>query len=297
GSGTDTLELSGSGRAAYSVRVQNGNVVFTQRDGGIDGIDTVAGVETIRFTDTQADLSAEATITRLYDAVFNRAPDQAGKQFWLAANTNGLSLHDVAANFIASTEALQLHGELSNAQYIDKLYTFALDREADAAGRAYWLGQLDNGAIDRAGVLLSFANSTEKLASEAAAPAVLDFNLSETASLVRLYDTLLGRRPDEGGINHWLQANEGGASLQDIAYSFVVSTEAQQRHGTLSNHAYVDMLYKTALNRTGSVEEVASWTYQLDTGAMHRGDVLLGFADSAEKIGLVGVIDTSIETV
>lgn len=297
GTGTDTLELSGSGRAAYSLRVQNGNVVFTQRDSGTDGIDTVGGVETIRFTDTQPDLGAEATITRLYDAVFNRAPGQAEKQFWLAANTNGVSLHDVAANFIASTEARQLHGELSNAQYIDKLYTFALDREADAAGRAYWLGQLENGAIDRAGVLLSFANSTEKLGSEAATPAVLDFNLSEAASLVRLYDTLLGRRPDEGGINHWLQANEGGVLLQDIAYSFVVSTEAQQRHGALSNHAYVDMLYKTALNRAGSVEEVASWTYQLDTGAMHRGDVLLGFADSAEKIGLVGVINTSIETV
>ena len=33
----------------------------------------------------------------------------------------------------------------------------------------------------------------------------------------------------------------------------------------------------------------------LDSGRLDRGDVLLAFADSAEKVGLVGVISTSLD--
>jgi hypothetical protein len=296
GRGVDTLLLTGSGRADYALRIQDGKTVFTHRNSGMDGVDTVANVELIRFSGTPPDLGADATLTRLYDAVFNRAPDASGKNSWLAANANGTSMHDIAANLVSSAEAQQLHGALSNVQYVDKLYNLALDRTADTAGRDYWSGMLDNGRLDRADVLLNFVNSSEKLASEHGVPIELDFNRSEVASLVRLYDSVLHRHPDQDGINYWIATNEGGIALRDIAACFVDSVEGRHLYGALNNAQYVEMLYRQVLQRDGSAQERAGWTAGLDNGSLQRGDVALAFADSAEKIALVGVIDTSIAT-
>jgi hypothetical protein len=65
----------------------------------------------------------------------------------------------------------------------------------------------------------------------------------------------------------------------------------------MSNTQFVEYLYKAGLDRQGRAEEVAAWASQLDSGAINRADALLGFADSAEKIALVGVMSTSIETI
>ena len=53
-------------------------------------------------------------------------------------------------------------------------------------------------------------------------------------------------------------------------------------------------LYDAALGRKAG--EVENWAALLDHGAVDRGDLLLGFAEPAEMIGLVGVITTSMET-
>ena len=124
---------------------------------------------------------------------------------------------------------------------------------------------------------------------------ILDFNLSETATLVRLYDALLNRHPDEGGINGWLAANDAGMSNHDISFSFVNSAEARQLHGDMSDEGFVGMLYQTALNREADAGGRALWTGALENHALDRADVALGFANSAEHMQLVGVITTSID--
>jgi hypothetical protein len=47
--------------------------------------------------------------------------------------------------------------------FVDMLYHTALNREADAGGRASWVGLLENHTLDRADVLLGFANSVENM--------------------------------------------------------------------------------------------------------------------------------------
>ena len=299
GAGRDTLLLKGASLADYTVRIENGKTVFSHLNGGAGGTDTVADVETLRFTDPvlSPDLSADATITRLYESLLNRAPDPAGKALWLEAHANGMSMHDIANSFVNSAEAQQLYGVMSDEGFVDMLYHTALHREADAGGRALWTGALENHALDRADVLLGFANSTEKLTQKINDAADLDFNLSEAATLVRLYDALLNRHPDQGGINGWLAANDAGMSTHDISFSFVNSAEAQQLHGVMSDEGFVDMLYQTALNREADAGGRALWTGALENHALDRADVLLGFANSAEHMQLVGVITTSIETI
>ena len=67
GAGIDTLLLSGSSIHDYTVRIANGKTVFSHLN-GTGGTDTVADVERLHFMDPvlNPDLSADATITRLY---------------------------------------------------------------------------------------------------------------------------------------------------------------------------------------------------------------------------------------
>lgn len=294
GADRDILQLSGAGRADYAMRIEEGKLVITHH--GSDGVDTVTDVEAIRFTGSGPDLSADGTLTRLYDAAFDRTPDEDGKAYWLNESSSGMSMHDIATVFLASNEPEQSSETMSNAQFVDQLYQFALGRSADSSGRSYWLDMLDSGQADRANVLLAFVNSEEKLALEPVVPVDLDFNQSDIATLVRMYDTLFNRRPDQDGINYWIQANEAGMAMSDIASAFVAAGEVQYLYSAMSNEQYIAMLYKTGLGRDGSTEEIAEWARQLDNG-LSRGEVLLSFADSAEKIGLVGGISTSIETI
>jgi hypothetical protein len=118
---------------------------------------------------------------------------------------------------------------------------------------------------------------------------------TDVGILVRMYDTLFQRHVDEGGINFWLGSKEAGLTLHQIADYFIASDEAQP-YAAMSNEQFVAALYTLALGREGRAEEVVWWADGLDRGYTSRGDVLLGFAESAEKIGLVGVISTTIET-
>ena len=290
GYGTDTLLLVGRDAGDYSFRFHNGNAVITHKDGGTDGSDTVANVEMIRFTGD--DMRIGAVVGRLYEALLNREADHDGKNDWVQAHESGLSTHDIAMGFVQSAEAKLLHGEMSDVEYVSMLYTTALDRDADQEGLNNWTEALETGSMDRADVLLGFANSAEKLSSE---PVVeIDFNRSEAATLIRMYESLFNRAPDEDGINAHLAGLENGASLHDVALGFVNSAEAEQTYGSMTNIEFIDMLYSSALDRTADVEGLNNWTAALENGFMDRADVLLGFADSTEKIELMGVVTTTI---
>lgn len=110
--------------------------------------------------------SAAAQVTRLYDAAFDRAPDDAGLTFWTnVLRTDAADLDDVAELFVASPEFRDRYGDTDDSGFVDLLYRNVLDREPDAAGRALWVGALarDDG-LDRDEVLLAFSESPEHVA-------------------------------------------------------------------------------------------------------------------------------------
>ena len=62
---------------------------------------------------------------------------------------------------MASEEFTDLYGhDLGDDEFIGALYHNVLERDADADGQAYWLGQLVGG-VARYDVLEAFANSAE----------------------------------------------------------------------------------------------------------------------------------------
>lgn len=133
-----------------------------------DGIDQLYDISRLQFADGGLaldtglnDTAAEAY--RIYKAAFNRTPDAAGLGFWMSQMDNGTELLDVAAAFIGSEEFSRLNGpSLSDADFIDAMYTNVLGRGADAGGFNYWLGVMDSGA-SRAYVLSEFSESPENI--------------------------------------------------------------------------------------------------------------------------------------
>ena len=109
---------------------------------------------------------------RLYEAVFNRNPmegDTAGLGYWVGEIDAGMTLEDVAARFIDSSEFVAVYGASpDNATFLTKLYENILDRSPDSEGYGWWLNELNtNAERTQAKVLAEFAESDENQAAVA----------------------------------------------------------------------------------------------------------------------------------
>ncbi len=250
--------------------------------------DIYASIEQVDFIDgrmvfNQGD--AIAQVYRLYDAAFDRTPDQGGLNAYTADLYRGRELADVAAGFVTSEEfTLRYGANLPNQGFVEQLYRNVLGREGDAAGIQNWTGALDGG-VSRADVLVGFSESQEH--REILAPEILLglWDRSDNAALVgRLYDSVFARLPDLGGLSNWTgQLDRGDMTAEVVAENFLGSAEAQLIYGPeLSSTELVNALYVNALGREGDAAGVQNWVSALDSGALTRAQVLLGFSESAE---------------
>lgn len=102
---------------------------------------------------------------RLYQAAFDRTPDQFGVGFWISRLDKGVSLKDIATAFVASTEFKAVYGSNpSNAEIVAKFYQNVLNREPDPQSR-FWVDVLDRKAATVAEVLVGFSESAENAVS------------------------------------------------------------------------------------------------------------------------------------
>ncbi len=102
-----------------------------------------------------------AQVTRLYDTVFDRAPDAPGLDFWVNHMNNGWTLDTVAGLFITADEFALTYGQPDNRSFVAEMYRNVLDREGEPLGVAGWTGWLDSGAMDRSDVVVGFSESAE----------------------------------------------------------------------------------------------------------------------------------------
>ena len=97
--------------------------------------------------------------SRLYSVALNRAPDSVGLDYW----TNRLASRQItgtqaAYGFFFSQEFLNTN--MSNEEYVTRLYRTFLDRDPEAQGYHYWLTRLADGA-SRRDVFYGFSGSAE----------------------------------------------------------------------------------------------------------------------------------------
>ena len=86
----------------------------------------------------------EAFVTRLYQVCLDRKPDKDGLNDWVNQLKNGKTGGEVAYGFVFSKEFK--NKKLSNADFVEYMYSAFFGRKSDAAGKKYWVDQLDNGA-------------------------------------------------------------------------------------------------------------------------------------------------------
>lgn len=139
---------------------------------GADGIDSVASAERLLFTDSGIAFDGGGNggaAYRVYQAAFNRTPDKGGVGYWIGAMDKGMSLRDVAQNFVAPAEFKLAYGAApTNAELVGKFYENVLHRQPEQAGFDYWVGVLNRNPASVADVLQGISESGENVASLAA---------------------------------------------------------------------------------------------------------------------------------
>jgi hypothetical protein len=132
------------------------------------GQDKLVGIERVIFADKQVALDIDGTAGqayRVYQAAFNRTPDNGGLKYWIGLMDGGVSLPTVSSAFIASAEFKTLYGSNpTNELFVSKLYDNVLHRTPDAGGYNYWVGLLNTNKIDNISTLINFSESTENQA-------------------------------------------------------------------------------------------------------------------------------------
>ncbi|HTH29323.1 MAG TPA: DUF4214 domain-containing protein, partial [Sphingobium sp.] len=104
---------------------------------------------------------------RLYQAAFDRTPDGGGLEFWISYfDGNKGTLNTVSNHFIHSAEFINTFGTeqtVSNARFVELMYTHTLGRDHEQAGFDFWVEKLASKAMSRADVLANFSESAENI--------------------------------------------------------------------------------------------------------------------------------------
>jgi hypothetical protein len=126
--------------------------------------------------------SSQDQVVELYYAALGRKPSGAELDYYSTMLASGVSVTQIATDFLASPEFASLYGSNpSNAQYVTALYQNVLHRAPSASEVAYYTNVLTS-SESRLQVLFNFINSPENqqnLASQLIAPGAID---TDTAS-------------------------------------------------------------------------------------------------------------------
>jgi hypothetical protein len=104
---------------------------------------------------------------------------------------------------------------------------------------------------------------------------------SRVHSVTRLYQAYFLRTPDYGGLDYWLDRRAAGTGINTISNSFAGSSEFSRRYGSLSNAAFVDLVYDNVLGRSPDAAGRSYWIDRLAKGTS-RGQVMANFSQSSE---------------
>ncbi|WP_298128237.1 DUF4214 domain-containing protein [Brevundimonas sp.] len=259
GTGIDTAMFAGSYSAATIT--QSGATITVA---GTDGRDTLTNIEILQFSDAIVDVvngqvAAEARMT---------LNGTAGRDTLVGGGSNDILRAGAGDDMLRGTGGSDL---LDGGDGFDTANFSGVRRQYVASSTSV------SGNGEGTDTLISIEQARF-------VDGILTFDASSaSAQVMRLYSATLNRVPDQGG----LEANTGALAslgLQGLANTFVASAEFQARFGALNNQQFVEQLYQFALGRTGDAPGIASWVALLNGGAS-RGQVVVGFSESAENVG------------
>jgi hypothetical protein len=192
------------------------------------------------------------------------------------------TLHD-----IIFTDGVGRFDATGNAEEAARLYQAALNRLPDAGGLDFWTAQLDSQTLGLNDVALAFIHSAEFSARNG--------SLDNQSFVQQLYQNVLGRAGESGGLQFWTGQLGAGESRAQVLVGF--SDSMENKADTSVNIGDKDRgeayrLYQAAFNRTPDSGGLNFWTSQLDRGAAPV-QVAQGFVGSGEFAQLFAGLDTT----
>ena len=107
--------------------------------------------------------------------------------------------------------------EKSFEDFIERLYTIALNRDSDAEGKAFWIKRVTKEGATGADCARFFLLD---------APEFMNRNLSVDTFVETLYKTFFDRKSDAAGKKGWVDAiNSKKMTRSDVVNNFIESTE------------------------------------------------------------------------
>lgn len=301
GAGHDILFAGGAGEAVRALARGEMDITVTGAGSGTiasrPGVSARADgqilrtefslIEEIRFVDGYTSYSPNSiasSVERLYNVLLGRPSDPLGLASWTAQIEDGaLGYNQMADAFLNSAEGLARFAASDSTAYTASLYRNALGREGDPGEIAHWAAAIDNGSLTRTTALVSFASSEEAKAYQVTTGNIGHFVADwEAMQVARTYWTALGRDPELPGLTGWTSAFKAGQiTVGQLTDGFVASPEFQIRYGHLDDAGFIDQLYRNVFGRAADDGGASAWLAYMQQGAS-RGDVVLGFLDSAE---------------
>lgn len=226
--------------------------------------------------------SAEGTNVMMYNIVNGSA-----QKFYVKKTSE--NKNDGNTTSMPSGNEQVTSGSRASVDFVFRMYTVALGRDADAYGLIDWSNRLNSGQIDGAGIAQGFIGS----------PEFKNRNLSNSQFLDVLYQTFFDRSADAKGKNDWLSKLNAGMSREEVLSGFVNSAEfsnlcdrfgiargTMQKNGSsiyrIGVRNFVLRMYTKALNRNGETLGVEDWTNRINTGSMSPENVAKSFFLSQE---------------
>lgn len=173
------------------------------------------------------------------------------------------------------------------AMQVARLYHAALGRAPDPMGFNYWIDVRNSGAS--IGQIADLFTTSQDFANHFG-------GLSNGEFVNRLFTEVLGRAPDSGGFNTWVNALNNGSSRGNVLARFSESTEYKARFGNDiaisvwdqdENSASIARLYQATLGRHPEEYGLMSWRARMDDG-LSLYDIVPGFLNSTEFASIYG---------
>jgi hypothetical protein len=162
-------------------------------------------------------------IHQLYLAYLGRPADPAGTSFYL--DNPAWTLHSAAQAFEAAAESA--YEASSGAAYVDEIYRNLFNRGAEAAGSAYWLGEVAAGRVS-----LAFLPMAILLGAQGQDAACVQNKLKIMAAFANEIDT----QPERNGYS--------GATSIGFSSAFLATITHEE---ATMEAAYDNLLYEVAL--------------------------------------------------
>jgi hypothetical protein len=114
---------------------------------------------------------------------------------------------------------------------------------------------------------------------------------TQQIAIANLYSALCNRTPDAVGFSFWVNAYQGGASLQAIAEGFVSSPEARAIYPAAQTSAqFVSAVYAAVFGRSPDAGGLAFWTAALESD----GGSALDSARAKLVLQIISVVSTQL---